>query len=88
MFLRALKGALCSPGKIVLFLFSQTSLKWFNSFFVLSLLFTDGVFGAMMNVKIENDGPVTIQLDSNRGGGGDDDNKGAKGRDSSVSGDH
>lgn len=26
----------------------------------------DGVFGAMMSVSIENDGPVTIQLDSRK----------------------
>lgn len=26
----------------------------------------DGIFGAMMNVKLENDGPVTIILDSSR----------------------
>jgi len=25
----------------------------------------DGVFGAMMNVRLENDGPVTVVLDSN-----------------------
>lgn len=27
-------------------------------------IFTDGVFGAMMNVEIRNDGPVTIMLES------------------------
>ena len=42
-----------------------------------------------MSVKIENDGPVTIQLDSDRGGGGVggdvDADEGVKGGDSSGS---
>ncbi|XP_066910210.1 D-aminoacyl-tRNA deacylase 1-like [Clytia hemisphaerica] len=40
-------------------------------------LIKDGVFGAYMNVHIENDGPITVQLDSNRGGGGGDGTEGA-----------
>ncbi len=32
----------------------------------LSLVVETGVFGAMMNVQLENDGPVTILLDSER----------------------
>lgn len=31
---------------------------------LMSLLFSDGVFGAYMQVSIQNDGPVTIQLES------------------------
>jgi D-aminoacyl-tRNA deacylase len=32
----------------------------------------DGVFGAMMNVQIHNDGPVTIQIESTKSKNVDD----------------
>lgn len=41
-----------------------------HCYFAAAELVHDGVFGAMMNVALENDGPVTFILDSGHQGAG------------------